>query len=221
MYENTAEHTSLIDAVPAVERFLASQPTLLQMKFDLLAAYRAHVLSELLTKQSLNGKSFDGGSTSDAISVSTSYWDAQLQHRWSEFQAHANRHLPVVATVNQFLRPLYKAASNLGRSLQHLSSDNSTAVAASPVLATSPMSRKRRRFSGPRSAMGGAVLHAVVGHGVSWHDSEVAGVQRQLELNSQVADAAKKVELWRALAFAVSSAAVVSIEELVDATARV
>jgi hypothetical protein len=69
--------------------------------------------------------------------------------------------------------------------------------------------------------MGGAVLHAVVGHGVSWHDSEVAGVQRQLELNSQVADAAKKVELWRALAFAVSSAAVVSIEELVDATARV
>jgi hypothetical protein len=50
MYENTAEHTSLIDAVPAVERFLASQPTLLQMKFDLLAAYRAHVLSELLTK---------------------------------------------------------------------------------------------------------------------------------------------------------------------------
>jgi len=210
MYENTAEHTSLIDAVPAVERFLASQPTLLQMKFDLLAAYRAHVLSVLLTKQS-----------SDAISVSTSYWDAQLQHRWSEFQAHANRHLPVVATVNQFLRPLYKAASNLGRSLQHLSSDNSTAVAASPVLATSPMSRKRRRFSGPRSAMGGAVLHAVVGHGVSWHDSEVAGVQRQLELNSQVADAAKKVELWRALAFAVSSAAVVSIEELVDATARV
>lgn len=206
--------------MPAIERFLASQSTLLQMKFDLLAAYRTHLLAQQLCDRSLVGSS-----TSDAVNVAMSYWEAQLEYRWKAFHSHADRHLPVIATVNEFLHPLYKTARDLERALQRSSSENTTAVAdiGSPVLATSPMSRKRRRFSGSRATAGGGggvAARAVMGQGGGWHDSKIARVQRQLELNSQVADVAKKAELWRALAFAVSSAAVVSIEEMIEVTTR-
>lgn len=209
MYEGSTEFSALMNVVPAIERFLESQSTLLQRKLDVLAAYRANKLGGQLHDQNSR---LDKDKLAQAIAMASSYWEAQLEHRWREFQVLADQHLPTVGIANGFLRQLYASAWTHKNGL----SRSTTGIASTSIPDTfSPMSRKWRRFSGPMAS--GSSRMGSVDNSRGSRPTDITHVQLQLELSNQLVDISKRVELWNSLALAISSAAVVSAEEIAHA----
>lgn len=217
LYENSTDNATLLqDVVPSVEGFLQHQSAVLNAKSDLLSAYRVksatrhfYKASELLGPQ-------------DTVSLTMEYWDAQFKFQASAFQSQSQRYLPILASVNRFLRPLYRTAHDIEKNRND--ADDSGASESSRESPGGPSSlRKRRRFSGPLYVSNTTRGARHTNAGNSRDDGEIARVQHQLDLNNQVADIAKKVELWRALARTIASACVISAEELalIDGSATI
>lgn len=185
-----AELTALVHQI---EQFLLHQPTLLQRKFDVLAA-----LDACRDAEQLHGPVFqDAGShhttvvsVATATAVIVNSTKAQLRHRYDAFQALARPHLALVGTANTYLLALYSAAQSLQRPETFAREREQETKSLAPT-------RSRRSFS---SGGGDAVSH----------------VQQSLALGNRVTEVAKKVELWRALSATIASTCVLSVLELAN-----